>query len=88
ERSHWSGNGVHVEPESVFMIGRNMQKQSFLPHRSSIFCAMSVVLVLLNRSVRRNSARWKLAGVMVRSTMVNDIRYTYVKAAFLGRWPT
>ncbi|MCQ4111606.1 hypothetical protein, partial [Aeromonas sp. JL9] len=27
ERSHWSGNGVHVEPESVFMIGRNMQLQ-------------------------------------------------------------
>lgn len=26
ERSHWSGNGVHVEPESVFMIGRNMHK--------------------------------------------------------------
>ncbi len=26
ERSHWSGNGVHVEPESVFMIGRNMQR--------------------------------------------------------------
>jgi hypothetical protein len=26
ERSHWSGNGVHVEPELVFMIGRNMQK--------------------------------------------------------------
>jgi len=25
ERSHWSGNGVHVDPESVFMIGRNMQ---------------------------------------------------------------
>ncbi len=25
ERSRWSGNGVHVEPESVFMIGRNMQ---------------------------------------------------------------
>ncbi len=24
ERSRWSGNGVHVEPESVFMIGRNM----------------------------------------------------------------
>lgn len=24
ERSHWSGNGVHVEPESVFMISRNM----------------------------------------------------------------
>lgn len=27
ERSHWSGNGVHVEPESVFMIGRNMQQR-------------------------------------------------------------
>jgi hypothetical protein len=27
ERSHWSGNGVHVEPESVFMIGRNMHQQ-------------------------------------------------------------
>ncbi|MGN5099038.1 YgaP family membrane protein [Aeromonas veronii] len=27
ERSHWSGNGVHVEPESVFMIGRNMQER-------------------------------------------------------------
>ena len=26
ERSRWSGNGVHVEPESVFMIGRNMQE--------------------------------------------------------------
>jgi len=26
ERSHWSGNGVHVEPELVFMIGRNMHK--------------------------------------------------------------
>ena len=25
ERSHWSGNGVHVESELVFMIGRNMQ---------------------------------------------------------------
>ncbi len=24
ERSRWSGNGVHVEPELVFMIGRNM----------------------------------------------------------------
>ena len=25
ERSHWSGNGVHVESELVFAIGRNMQ---------------------------------------------------------------
>ncbi|WP_279474043.1 hypothetical protein [Aeromonas caviae] len=28
ERSHWSGNGVHVESELVFMIGRNMQEKS------------------------------------------------------------
>lgn len=28
ERSHWSGNGVHVESELVFMIGRNMQLAS------------------------------------------------------------
>ncbi len=27
ERSHWSGNGVHVESELVFMIGRNMHVQ-------------------------------------------------------------
>ena len=26
ERSHWSGNGVHVESELVFMIYRNMQE--------------------------------------------------------------
>ncbi len=32
ERSHWSGNGVHVEPESVFMIGRNMQQPSVSFH--------------------------------------------------------
>ncbi|MGU5608332.1 hypothetical protein, partial [Aeromonas hydrophila] len=31
ERSHWSGNGVHVESELVFMIGRNMQRLSLLP---------------------------------------------------------
>ncbi len=29
ERSHWSGNGVHVESELVFMIGRNMQQDVF-----------------------------------------------------------
>ena len=28
ERSHWSGNGVHVESELVFMIGRNMHGYS------------------------------------------------------------
>ena len=27
ERSHWSGNGVHVESELVFMIGRNMHAE-------------------------------------------------------------
>ncbi|WP_223936919.1 hypothetical protein, partial [Aeromonas caviae] len=30
ERSHWSGNGVHVESELVFMIGRNMQLNRLL----------------------------------------------------------
>ncbi|MFM5161440.1 hypothetical protein ACEUAT_21225 [Aeromonas veronii] len=30
ERSHWSGNGVHVESELVFMIGRNMQEDYFV----------------------------------------------------------
>ncbi|WP_270674753.1 hypothetical protein, partial [Aeromonas sp. QDB48] len=29
ERSHWSGNGVHVESELVFMIGRNMHQALF-----------------------------------------------------------
>lgn len=29
ERSHWSGNGVHVESELVFMIGRNMHLVRF-----------------------------------------------------------
>lgn len=29
ERSHWSGNGVHVESELVFMIGRNMHYDLF-----------------------------------------------------------
>lgn len=36
ERSHWSGNGVHVESELVFMIGRNMHRlhrQSVLPYQ-------------------------------------------------------
>ena len=33
ERSHWSGNGVHVESELVFMIGRNMQQFGFVKAR-------------------------------------------------------
>lgn len=32
ERSHWSGNGVHVESELVFMIGRNMHPLPYLCH--------------------------------------------------------
>ena len=52
ERSHWSGNGVHVESELVFMIGRNMHKHLFTILIASrlflIFCdtvfAMTVVL--------------------------------------------
>ncbi|WP_244088300.1 hypothetical protein, partial [Aeromonas caviae] len=37
ERSHWSGNGVHVESELVFMIGRNMQ----LPKDANILSTTS-----------------------------------------------
>ncbi|WP_429054117.1 hypothetical protein, partial [Aeromonas rivipollensis] len=33
-RSRWSGNGVHVEPESVFMIGRNMQSSETAASRA------------------------------------------------------
>lgn len=33
ERSHWSGNGVHVESELVFMIGRNMQEKTDAGYR-------------------------------------------------------
>ncbi|MGX9080163.1 hypothetical protein ACWTQY_30325, partial [Klebsiella pneumoniae] len=47
ERSHWSGNGVHVESELVFMIGRNMQKgttnQQLATSRHS---SMSVALII------------------------------------------
>lgn len=42
ERSHWSGNGVHVESELVFMIGRNMQcRQSWRKElgRGSLLCS-------------------------------------------------
>ncbi len=43
ERSHWSGNGVHVESELVFMIGRNMQ----VGHVIMLFglCAMGCSLL-------------------------------------------
>lgn len=30
EHSRWSGNGVHVEPKSVLMTGRNMQRVRIL----------------------------------------------------------
>ena len=36
ERSHWSGNGVHVESELVFMIGRNMQQLAYLSHQARL----------------------------------------------------
>ncbi|WP_233265294.1 hypothetical protein, partial [Aeromonas caviae] len=37
ERSHWSGNGVHVESELVFMIGRNMHLREI--EKTKIKCA-------------------------------------------------
>ena len=33
---NWSGNGVHVESELVFMIGRNMQFKALFPVFSEI----------------------------------------------------
>ncbi|MGE6158006.1 IS3 family transposase, partial [Aeromonas media] len=35
ERSHWSGNGVHVESELVFMIGRNMHLSCSMSRRGN-----------------------------------------------------
>ncbi|WP_244073464.1 hypothetical protein, partial [Aeromonas caviae] len=45
ERSHWSGNGVHVESELVFMIGRNMQSRRAIDggaQMASSFAAITV----------------------------------------------
>ena len=49
ERSHWSGNGVHVESELVFMIGRNMHTLHNPNYRSRDFCSGNLnVLYTLN----------------------------------------
>ena len=50
ERSHWSGNGVHVESELVFMIGRNM-------HRASGNANKSVGASKKPRKIRLDSRR-------------------------------
>lgn len=50
ERSHWSGNGVHVEPESVFMIGRNMHQG--LSTNWAAFGAIGIGFVLRLLAVR------------------------------------
>ena len=47
ERSHWSGNGVHVESELVFMIGRNMHNSA----KISFFISLPTDLWILPRIV-------------------------------------
>ncbi len=49
ERSHWSGNGVHVESELVFMIGRNMQLTGLQAR-----LVMTIVLMKNNRMFKVN----------------------------------
>lgn len=46
ERSHWSGNGVHVESELVFMIGRNMQHRVQYANQKWCSKAYSTINVL------------------------------------------
>ncbi|MFM5388368.1 hypothetical protein ACET79_20095, partial [Aeromonas veronii] len=66
ERSHWSGNGVHVEPESVFMIGRNMQagqncyryrEMEIWPHRARLSADNEVICT--RASDGRNCYRYR-----------------------------
>ena len=59
ERSHWSGNGVHVESELVFMIGRNMHLSSALPH---LYSAISTRPSERSRSAAANQPEcsWRL----------------------------
>ncbi|MFM5144863.1 hypothetical protein ACEUA0_20595 [Aeromonas veronii] len=55
ERSHWSGNGVHVEPESVFMIGRNMH----LKEKGLNITAKNIADELLARASKCSPGYWR-----------------------------
>lgn len=50
ERSHWSGNGVHVESELVFMTGRNMHKISLRKHNGQVGEVIAYVSAMNNWS--------------------------------------
>ncbi|WP_407161218.1 DNA phosphorothioation-dependent restriction protein DptF [Aeromonas caviae] len=52
ERSHWSGNGVHVESELVFMIGRNMHLRNFY-----VKALIPAIFVYANRNAPELSKR-------------------------------
>ncbi|MCJ7932033.1 recombinase family protein [Aeromonas sp. LsrichE-8G] len=74
ERSHWSGNGVHVEPESVFMIGRNMQVTKLdrlarntrhLLEISEYLHAKRVALRILNLGIDTSTPTGKLMLTMI-----------------------
>ncbi|GJA45222.1 hypothetical protein KAM346_15110 [Aeromonas caviae] len=51
ERSYWSGNGVHVESELVFMIGRNMQGQLIGSLQTEVTSSQQLMSTGIARSV-------------------------------------
>ena len=59
ERSHWSGNGVHVESELVFMIGRNMhmEHQHKLTDRVKGVSALFILGLILHTARRHGNGR-------------------------------
>ncbi|MFZ5381449.1 hypothetical protein ACOY98_22765, partial [Aeromonas hydrophila] len=61
ERSHWSGNGVHVEPESVFMIGRNMQLALTVGYQpnSLMYWILCVIIFIVMRRYRQRIQRYR-----------------------------
>ncbi len=57
ERSHWSGNGVHVESELVFMIGRNMQiaQVAQIPGVEEQPAKMNIVIIYADAAIMHRS---------------------------------
>ncbi len=66
ERSHWSGNGVHVEPESVFMIGRNMHPEPSGRMLSVVVDQTTPLTSDLQRTAWGNIKRFLLPGDQLR----------------------
>ncbi|AWA06647.1 zonular occludens toxin domain-containing protein [Aeromonas hydrophila] len=69
ERSHWSGNGVHVESELVFMIGRNMHHR----HRGLDFTIITQHPNLIHANIRRLVGR----HIHVRRTALGVMVYEW-----------